>query len=215
MRAVLFNKPYGVVSQFTPLGEHPTLAGFGLPRGLYAAGRLDHDSEGLMLLTDDGGLQHLLTDPRFGHPRTYWAQVERVPDEARLEKLRGGVRLKDGRTRPCEARLMMREPTLPPRDPPIRFRLNVPTAWLELTLREGRNRQVRRMTAHIGHPTLRLVRARIGDLTLGELAQGQWRWLAPGELRVLKGLGYREAPVVSRSSTTVSSGSFRRRFKRP
>ncbi|MDE2291077.1 MAG: pseudouridine synthase [Elusimicrobia bacterium] len=186
MRAVLLNKPYGVVSQFTPLAGHPCLSEFGLPRGLYAAGRLDHDSEGMLLLTDDGALQHLLTDPRYRHPRTYWAQVERVPSELELERLRRGVTLRDGRTRPCEARILQEEPRLPPRDPPIRVRLNVPTAWLELTLTEGRNRQVRRMTAHVGHPTLRLVRARIGRLTLSGLEPGRWRDLTPAELAELR-----------------------------
>lgn len=185
MRAVLFNKPYGVVSQFTPLAGHPTLAGFGLPKGLYPAGRLDHDSEGLLLLTSDGGLQHLLTDPRHAHPRTYWAQVERIPSEDSLAKLRKGVRLKDGATRPCKASLLVAEPELPPRVPPVRFRKNVPTAWVEVTLTEGRNRQVRRMTAHVGHPTLRLVRARIGALTLDGLAPGAWRELTAAESRGL------------------------------
>lgn len=183
MKAVLFNKPYGVVSQFTPLAGHPTLAGFGLPKGLYPAGRLDHDSEGLLLLTSDGALQHLLTDPKHRHPRTYWAQVERVPDEAALAKLRAGVRLKDGPTRPCEARLLDGAPDLPARVPPIRFRKNVPDSWLELTLTEGRNRQVRRMTAHVGFPTLRLVRARIGALSLEGLAPGDWRELTAAESR--------------------------------
>lgn len=185
MNGVLFNKPYGVVSQFTPLAGHPTLAAFGLPKGLYPAGRLDRDSEGLLLLTSDGALQHLLTDPKYRHPRTYWAQVERVPDEGSLSKLRAGVRLKDGMTRPCEARLLDVEPSLPPRVPPVRFRKNVPTAWVELTLTEGRNRQVRRMTAHVGHPTLRLVRARIGALSLEGLAPGEWRGLTAAESRGL------------------------------
>ncbi len=184
MRYLLFNKPYGVVCQFSPVDNHPTLAGFDLPKGVYPAGRLDTDSEGLLLLTDDGRLQHFLTDPRFGHPRTYWAQVERVPTEEALAKLREGPRLADGPTRPCKARLLEEEPQLPPREPPIRFRKNVPTAWIELTLTEGRNRQVRRMTAAIGHPTLRLIRVRIGRLELGDLAPGTWRTLTPAQ-RVL------------------------------
>lgn len=174
---VAFHKPYGVVSQFSPLGGHPTLAGFGLPSGIYPCGRLDHDSEGLLLLTDDGALARRLTDPRFGHERAYWAQVERVPDAAALERLRRGVRLSDGPTRPCRARLLPAEPELPPREPPIRFRKNVPTAWLELVLTEGRNRQVRRMTAAVGHPTLRLVRARVGSVTLAGLGPGRWKTL--------------------------------------
>lgn len=209
MRAVLFNKPYGVVSQFSALAGHLTLAGFGLPKGLYPAGRLDHDSEGLLLLTSDGALQHLLTDPRHAHPRTYWAQVERVPGEEALSKLREGLRLKDGATRPCAARLLEAEPDLPPRVPPVRFRKNVPTAWLELTLTEGRNRQVRRMTAHVGHPTLRLVRARIGELTLAGLAPGAWRALAEAECRFYRPKGG------SRISSKVSSASLPLRSKRP
>lgn len=176
---VALNKPYGVVSQFTPLAGHPTLAAFGLPKGLYPAGRLDHDSEGLLILTSDGALQARLTDPRRAHPRTYLAQVERVPQEAALAALRAGLRLKDGPALPCRARLLDSEPDLPPREPPIRARKSVPTAWIELTLTEGRNRQVRRMTAAVGHPTLRLVRARIGALTLA------WLGLRPGEWRPL------------------------------
>jgi 23S rRNA pseudouridine2457 synthase len=176
-RIVLLNKPYGVLSQFTPSDNKPSLSRFSLPAGIYPAGRLDHDSEGLLLLTDDGGLNRRLTDPRFGHPRTYWAQVERVPTAGALESLRRGLTLADGPTRPCSARLLDAEPLLPPRHPPIRFRLNVPTAWLELVLTEGRNRQVRRMTAAVGHPTLRLVRAGIGRLTLAGLEPGTWRWV--------------------------------------
>lgn len=180
-RIVLLHKPYGVLSQFTS-AEKPALSKFSLPAGVYPAGRLDHDSEGLLLLTDDGGLNHRLTDPRFGHPRTYWAQVERAPEKETLLKLSRGVTLADGPTRPCKAKLLDFEPDLPPRDPPIRFRLNVPTAWIELILTEGRNRQVRRMTAAVGHPTLRLVRAGIGNLSLKGLAPGQWRWVDRREL---------------------------------
>lgn len=176
-RYLLFHKPFGVVCQFSPQAGHPTLSGFGLPAGVYPAGRLDTDSEGLLLLTDDGRLQHFLTDPRYGHPRTYWAQVERVPTEESLAALRDGPRLADGPTRPCKVRLMEAEPHLPPREPPIRFRKSVPTAWLELTLTEGRNRQVRRMTAALGHPTLRLVRVRIGRLKLEGLKPGTSRAL--------------------------------------
>ena len=184
-RIVLLYKPYGALSQFTSTDGKISLARFSLPSGIYPAGRLDHDSEGLLLLTDDGGLNHRLTDPRKGHPRTYWVQVERVPDEAALEKLRRGVTLADGPTLPCRARRLEAEPELPPRDPPIRSRLNVPTVWLEMTLTEGRNRQVRRMTAAVGHPTLRLVRCGIGRLTLQGLEPGKWRWvdrreIAPG-----------------------------------
>lgn len=181
-RIVLLNKPYGYLSQFTSGADIPGLSKFSLPSGVYPAGRLDHDSEGLLLLTDDGGLNHRLTDPRRGHPRTYWVQVERVPDDAALKKLARGVVLSDGPTLPCKVRRLDPEPDLPPRDPPIRFRLNVPTAWLELTLTEGRNRQVRRMTAAVGHPTLRLVRAGIGDLRIGALAPGKWRWVDKAEV---------------------------------
>ncbi len=181
-RIVLLNKPYGVMSQFSPSEDKVTLSKFSLPSNVYPAGRLDHDSEGLLLLTDDGGLNHRLTDPRRGHPRTYWVQVERVPDDAALTQLRRGLTLADGPTLPCKAELLAAEPDLPPRDPPIRHRLNVPTSWLALTLTEGRNRQVRRMTAAIGHPTLRLVRSGIGRLTLAGLAPGKWRWVDRAEL---------------------------------
>lgn len=182
LRIVLLNKPYGVLSQFSALERKTTLSRFSLPAGVYPAGRLDHDSEGLLLLTDDGALAHRLTDPRLGHPRTYWAQVERIPDAEALQKLARGLLLADGKTLPCKVRLLEAEPDLPPRDPPIRFRLNVPTAWIELTLKEGRNRQVRRMTAAVGHPTLRLVRAGIGNLTLKGLEPGKWRWVDRREL---------------------------------
>lgn len=178
-RVIAFHKPYGVLSQFMEHDGHPGLAGFGLPAGVYAAGRLDRDSEGLLVLTDDGGLQKRLTDPRFGHPRTYWAQVEGVPAAEALRRLEKGVLLRDGMTRPCRARRLEAEPDLPPRDPPIRYRKSVPTAWLELVLTEGRNRQVRRMTASVGLPTLRLVRWAVGRLTLDGLAPGQWRPVPP------------------------------------
>lgn len=174
-RYIAFNKPHGVLSHFTGEAGQRTLARFNLPPGVYAAGRLDADSEGLLLLTDDGPLIHRLLDPRFAHPRTYWAQVERVPDPAAIEALRSGPMLGDGRCLPCAARLLDPPPLVPPRDPPIRFRKSVPAAWLEITLREGRNRQVRRMTAAVGHPTLRLIRVAIGELRLGDLEPGQWR----------------------------------------
>lgn len=182
---LLFNKPYGVACQFSPIADHRTLSEFGLPKGVYPAGRLDTDSEGLLLLTDDGRLQHFLTDPRFGHPRTYWAQVDRVPTEEALTQLRNGLKLADGKTRPCKVQMLEQEPHLPPRDPPIRFRKSVPTAWLEMTLTEGKNRQVRRMTAAVGFPTLRLVRAKIGRLTLAGLPPGQWRGLTLDEREAL------------------------------
>jgi 23S rRNA pseudouridine2457 synthase len=174
---IAFNKPYGVLSQFTDSDGHPGLSRFGLPKGVNVCGRLDHDSEGLLLLTDDGSLQHELTDPRFEHPRTYWAQIERVPSGEAVAALAKGPRLADGPTRPCRVRVIT-EPELPPRDPPIRYRKNVSTCWLELTLTEGRNRQVRRMTAAIGHPTLRLVRWASGEISLAGLAPGSWRRVA-------------------------------------
>jgi len=181
-RIVALNKPYGVLTQFTDKDGKPTLSKFGLPAGVYPAGRLDLDSEGLLLLTDDGGLVHRLTDPKHAHPRVYWAQVERVPDDITLKELRKGVILSDGKTLTCGARLLPEEPELPPRNPPIRFRLNVPTSWIELTMIEGRNRQVRRMCAAVGHPCLRLVRAAIGKVTLKGLAPGKWRWVDRREL---------------------------------
>ena len=179
---VAFYKPYGVLSQFTDTGGHPGLSSFRLPKGVQICGRLDHDSEGLLVLTDDGALQHRLTDPRYEHPRTYWAQVDRVPDETALRRLAAGPKLADGPTRRCGVRLLSADPALPPRPPPIRFRKNVPTAWIELSLTEGRNRQVRRMTAAVGHPTLRLVRAAIGKLTLLGLSSGEWREVPLEEL---------------------------------
>jgi 23S rRNA pseudouridine2457 synthase len=173
-RLILFNKPYGILSQFTAEGRFEGLAGFGFPASVYAAGRLDADSEGLLILTDDGATQHRIAHPAAKMPKTYWAQVEGVPDAAALAALRGGVTLKDGPTLPAEARLID-APALWPRHPPIRFRADSPTRWLELVIREGRNRQVRRMTASVGHPTLRLVRARIGDWSLDGLQPGDWR----------------------------------------
>jgi 23S rRNA pseudouridine2457 synthase len=173
-----FNKPYGVLCQFTDRSQppRPTLSGFGLPPDVYPAGRLDHDSEGLLLLTDDGGLAHRLTDPRHKQAKRYWVQVEGTPQPGQLEALQRGVLLADGPTRPAEARLI-EAPALWPRNPPVRFRKSVPDAWLELAIGEGRNRQVRRMTAAVGLPTLRLVRVAIGPYALGDLAPGQWRAL--------------------------------------
>lgn len=170
-----FNKPYGVLPCFTDERGRPTLADFIKVPGVYAAGRLDFDSEGLMILTSDGALAHRITDPRHKLPKVYLAQVERIPDEAVLEKLRKGVVIGGKRTRPAEVRLLPEAPRLPERPVPIRFRKSVPTAWLEITLHEGMNRQVRRMTAAVGHPTLRLVRVAIGSIVLGDLQPGQWR----------------------------------------
>ena len=173
---IAFNKPYGVLSQFTDRSMPPrrTLAGFGLPPGVYAAGRLDFDSEGLLLLTDDGALAHRLSDPRHKQRKTYWVQVEGTPAGEQLQALRDGVALNDGPTLPAQARAID-PPALWPRDPPVRFRRTVPDAWLELSITEGRNRQVRRMTAAVGLPTLRLVRMSIGEVALDGLAPGQWR----------------------------------------
>ena len=175
---VAFNKPYGVLSQFTDRSTPPrrTLAEFTLPADVYPAGRLDYDSEGLLLLTDDGALAHRLTDPRHKQPKTYWVQVEGEPRDEQLAALRSGVELSDGMTRPAQAQ-RIDAPALWPRDPPVRFRKTVPDAWLALTISEGRNRQVRRMTAAVGLPTLRLVRVTIGSYPLGDLPPGQWRAL--------------------------------------
>ncbi|MHB1049205.1 MAG: pseudouridine synthase [Bacteroidota bacterium] len=172
---ILFNKPYGVLSQFTPETGKRTLSEFGLPKNVYPVGRLDYDSEGLLLLTDDNLVKHRLTDPKFELPKTYLAQVERIPSEESLSRLRTGVIIENVKTKPAEVRLLTDEPLLPPRSVPIRFRKTVPTAWIELTIREGRNRQVRKMTAAIGHPTLRLVRIRIGTLELGAMQPGVWK----------------------------------------
>lgn len=177
MPLIAFNKPYGVLSQFSGGKEespHPTLAGFGLPEGVYPAGRLDRDSEGLLLLTDEGRLQARIAEPRHKMGKTYLAQVEGELDAAALEALRRGVALKDGMTRPAQAEAID-PPDLWPRDPPIRYRKSVPDSWIRLTITEGRNRQVRRMTAAVGHPTLRLVRWSVGQWDLNGLAPGEWR----------------------------------------
>ena len=180
---LVLHKPYGVLSQFTPEpgSRWRTLADFGLPPRVYALGRLDADSEGLLLLSDEPGLNTRLLDPRHAHRREYWAQVERLPDDAALARLAGGLDLGDYTTRPCRVRRLDPAPHLPPRDPPIRARKNVPDCWLSLELVEGKNRQVRRMTAAVGHPTLRLVRVRAGNFSLGDLAPSQWRELSAPE----------------------------------
>ena len=176
---IAFNKPYGVLCQFTDRSQppRPTLAGFGLPPEVYAAGRLDFDSEGLLLLTDDGKLAHRLTDPRHHEEKTYLVQVEGEPDDTALDALRRGVTLNDGPTRPARAQRVDVPYWLWPRDPPIRVRKSIPDSFIELSIREGRNRQVRRMTAAIGHPTLRLMRLAIGPHRLDGLLPGQWRAL--------------------------------------
>ena len=174
-RLILFNKPYGVLSQFTPEGRWKGLKDFIEVPDVYVAGRLDADSEGLLLLTGDGKLQARIADPRFKMEKTYWVQVEGVPDAAALAALRDGVQLNDGPTRPARARLLDPAPAVWAREPPIRVRQSIPTSWIELAIKEGRNRQVRRMTAAVGFPTLRLVRAAIGPYTLDDLAPGTWK----------------------------------------
>lgn len=184
---ILLHKPYGFLSQFTPDGSaNRPLAELAvpLPSLVYAVGRLDADSEGMLVLSSEKGFASALLDPERGHPREYWAQVEREPDDEALARLARGVVIQGRPTRPCRA-WRIEEPALSPRDPPIRYRKSVPTAWIALELIEGKNRQVRRMTAAVGHPTLRLVRVRIGKLLLGDLAPGAWRELSDHEVRAL------------------------------
>lgn len=179
---IAFHKPWGVLSQFTPdSSPNRPLAEFGLPPRVYPLGRLDADSEGLLLLSDEPGLNSRLLDPRRAHTREYWAQIERIPTAAALDQLARGLTLAGRRTRPCRAWRLDPQPELPPRTPPIRFRKTVPTCWIALELVEGRNRQVRRMTAAVGHPTLRLIRVRIGRFDLGGLPPGHWRRLDAAE----------------------------------
>ena len=187
-RYILFYKPYDVLTQFTDAeneNKRSTLKDYIPISSIYPVGRLDRDSEGLLLLTDDGQMQHRLSDPKYAHPRTYWVQVERIPSEDAIAHLRSGITIQNYRTRPTKVQLLSAEPLLPPRDPPIRFRKNIPTAWLEMTLTEGKNRQVRRMTAAVGFPTLRLVRVAIAHLRLDGLEPGQWRELNSQELKLL------------------------------
>jgi 23S rRNA pseudouridine2457 synthase len=181
MRVLLFNKPYGVLSQFTDDDGRPTLGAFIPVKKVYAAGRLDRDSEGLVVLTDDGRMQKEIADPEHKMGKTYWVQVEGTAEEDTLAALREGIALADGPTKPARARVI-EEPTLWPRTPPVRVRLTVPTSWIELTIFEGRNRQVRRMTAAVGLPTLRLIRTAVGPWSLGLLQPGEWRD-APGPER--------------------------------
>jgi 23S rRNA pseudouridine2457 synthase len=183
---ILFYKPYGVHSQFTDSSGRRTLSDFGpFPSDIYSVGRLDADSEGLLRRTNDGQTKHLLLEPRFAHFRTYWAQVERNLTDEELSTLRTGVIIEGKKTRECTVNRLDFEPPLPPRDVPIRFRKNVPTAWIEISLTEGRNRQVRRMTAAVGHPTLRLIRIRLGTLELGDLKPGEHRLLTQPEIHTL------------------------------
>ena len=181
---IAFHKPYGVLSQFTADGSaNRTLAEFGFPKGVYSIGRLDADSEGLLLLSDEAALNQKLLHPRRAHEREYWAEVERVPGADALRQLEKGIAVQNRKTLPCHTWMLEPQPEMPPRIPPIRFRKNVPTCWIALELIEGKNRQVRRMTAAIGHPTLRLVRVRIGQFQLGDLAAGTWKELSREERR--------------------------------
>ena len=179
-KILLFNKPYGVLSQFTPEGKWRALDAFIPVKGVYVAGRLDADSEGLLILTDDGKLQARIADPKHKLEKTYWAQVEGLPEEAALDRLRAGIALSDFTAQPAKVRVIDEPAGLWQRDPPIRYRAAIPTAWLEIRIREGKNRQVRRMTAAIGYPTLRLIRAAIGATSLAGLALGQWRQIEGG-----------------------------------
>jgi 23S rRNA pseudouridine2457 synthase len=208
-RYLKFWKPYGVLSQFTPEpgSAHATLAEYVKVPNVYPVGRLDWDSEGLMLLTDDGGLQHRFTDPKFEHPRTYWAQVEGEVTAAAIAALEQGVLIQGQKTRPAQARAIAAAETahLPPRVVPIRYRANIPTSWIELTLTEGRNRQVRRMTAAVGYPTLRLLRVRMGELSLDGLAPGAWREISAPKVPQSPGSGQRG------KTRSRSTSGFRRR----
>jgi 23S rRNA pseudouridine2457 synthase len=202
VRYLLFYKPFGVLTQFTDrsVPPRPTLANYISVPGVYAAGRLDADSEGLLLLTDDGPMKYLFLQPEFAHRRTYLVQVEGVPSESALAALRDGVMVQGDWTRPAEARVIP-EPELPPRVPPIRHRAAIPTVWLELTLTEGRNRQVRRMTAAVGLPTLRLIRWSMENLSLAGLAPGEWRRVQPAELVKLRAIvAQRAAPPRTQSN---------------
>ena len=181
-RYIIFNKPYDVLSKFTPEDGAKSLAEFGLPKDVYPAGRLDKDSEGLLLLTDDGPLIEKLLNPKNEKPKTYWVLVERVPTEEELQKMRDGLQIEDYTTRPCQVKILDPQPDVPPRDPPVRFRKTVQDIWIEVRIVEGKNRQVRKMTAAIGHPTLRLIRMKIANLDLSGLAAGEWMEIPKSEI---------------------------------
>lgn len=204
-----FHKPYGVLSQFTPDGSpHRTLADFGFPKNVFPLGRLDATSEGLLLLSDEPFLNKKLLSPENAHSRTYWALVERVPSRESLATLEAGILLAGHRTLPCRAWLIDPQPLVPPRDPPVRFRKNVPDCWIALSLIEGKNHQVRRMTAAIGHPTLRLIRVRIGEFDLAGLAPGQWIELGPGDrARILARRQRQEIPARGYRSRRIPDNS--------
>jgi 23S rRNA pseudouridine2457 synthase len=205
---IAFNKPFNVLSQFTPdSSPNRTLADFGFPKDVYPIGRLDADSEGLLLLSDEPALNERLLHPRRSHPRTYWAQVERIPTTQALQRLSRGVVVQGRKTLPCRAWLLDPQPQVPPRDPPIRVRKNVPDSWIGLELVEGRNRQVRRMTAAIGHPTLRLRRVGIGGLSLGQLEAGRWRVLSEAERRLVLERRLTDTAGATRLSPRASRGT--------
>ncbi|QNE40216.1 pseudouridine synthase [Hymenobacter sp. NBH84] len=204
MRYLLLNKPYEVLTQFTDESGRATLKDFVAVPNIYPVGRLDYDSEGLVLLTDDKQLQHRLSEPRFKIPKTYWVQVEGEPTEEALEQLRRGVDIKSGFTTPAEAALLPEPPALWERSKPVRFRANIPTSWLQITISQGMNRQVRKMTAAVGFPTLRLVRARLAGIDLLDLAPGQWRELTAAEIQTLKDLTDAQTAEAGTSRATDS-----------